>query len=80
MDEEHVVNSLPYNPLENEEQKKQLLDNDYGIQFSHSIDEQIGGQLRAGFRLLDIYEDTNGEGKLHDRNVPCFWATLAEKE
>ena len=38
--------------------------NDYGIQFSHTIEEQIGGQLKAGFTLADVYGDTNGEGYL----------------
>ena len=53
---------------------------DGGIQFSHTIEEQIGGQLEAGFRLTGVYEDTNGSGPLHGRGVPCFWATRAVKE
>ena len=28
-----------------------------GIQFSHTIEEQIGGQLQAGFVLTDIYKE-----------------------
>ena len=52
---------------------------DLGIQFSHPIEEQIGGQLRAGFILKDIYEDTNGSGFLHEHGVPTFWATLSQK-
>lgn len=35
-------------------------------EFSHTLEEQIGGQLEAGFILTNLYEDTNGEGKLHD--------------
>ena len=31
-------------------------------------------------RLLDVYEDRNGSGYLHEHGVPCFWATLAKKE
>ena len=52
---------------------------DMGIQFSHTLAEQIGGQLRSGFTLLDIYEDTNGDGPLHEHNVPTFIATRAVK-
>ncbi len=80
-DETKVVNSFPYNPLKNPEQMKQLRDADCGIQFSHTLEEQIGGQLRAGFRLTDLYEDTNGEGRLHEMNIPSFFATrsVAEK-
>ena len=58
---------------------RKSIENGWGIQFSHSIEEQIAGQIRAGFRLLDIYQDTNGEGRLHDFNVPTFYATRAIK-
>ena len=78
-DESTVVNSLPFNPLKNPEQLKQLGEDDGGIQFSHTLEEQIGGQLEAGFRLTDLYEDTNGEGRLHELNVPCYFATRAVK-
>ena len=48
-------------------------------QLSHSIDEQIGGQLRAGLILTHVFEDTNGSGNLHAHNLPTFWATRAVK-
>ena len=78
-DESQVVGSLPFDPLVNEDQRLTLEKEDCGVQFSHSIAEQIGGQLRAGFTLLDVYDDTNGEGYLHAHGAPCFWATLARK-
>jgi hypothetical protein len=58
---------------------KQLKDDDAGVQFSHSLEEQIGGQLEAGFTLLELYEDTNGEGRLHELNIPTFLALRARK-
>ena len=78
-DETRVVNHLPFNPLKNPEQRRLLENLDDGIQFSHTIEEQIGGQLAAGFRLTGVYEDTNGSGALHELGVPCFWATRAVK-
>ena len=78
--EEKIINSLPFNPLVNEKQRKQLEEQDCGIQFSHTISEQIGGQLKAGFRLTDIYDDTNGFGRLHELNIASFVATRAIKE
>lgn len=78
-DESHITGRLPFDPLKDPEQMAILEREDCGVQFSHSIGEQIGGQLAAGFRLLDVYEDTNGSGFLHEHGVPCFWATLAEK-
>ena len=49
------------------------------MQFSHTLEEQLGGQLEAGFRLTHLYEDTNGTGRLHEMNIPCFLATRAVK-
>ncbi len=77
--EEHIINSLPFNPLKNPEHMRQLQESDAGIQFSHSLEEQIGGQLEAGFRLLDLYEDTNGDGRLHELQIPTFLAMCAQK-
>ena len=65
------------------EKSKELLDEmlkqNEGVQFSHTLDEQIRGQIKAGFKLTDLYEDTNGSGKLHEFGIPTFWATLAQK-
>ena len=79
-EEEKIINTIPFNPLKNSEQMKQLQDSDAGVQFSHSLEEQIGGQLEAGFRLLNIYEDTNGEGRLHEMGIPTFLAMRSLKE
>ena len=78
-EEKRIVNSLPFNPLLNPDQRKQLEAEDAGMQFSHSLEEQIGGQLEAGFRLAALYEDTNGEGRLHEMNIPTFLAMLLLK-
>lgn len=78
--EEKIVYKLPFNPLKNSEQMKLLESEDCGIQFSHTIEEQIGGQLKAGFVLTDIFEDTNGSGRLHELNIPSFIATRAIKK
>lgn len=81
VDEEEtgIVNTLPFNPLKNPEQMKQLESQDCGVQFSHTVEEQVGGQLAAGFLLTHLYEDTNGEGYLHEHNIPSFLATRAVK-
>ena len=52
---------------------------DSGVQFSHTLEEQLGGQLEAGFCLTHLYEDTNGEGRLKEFGVPSFVATRAVK-
>jgi len=78
-DETMIVNTMPFDPLVNEQQRKQLEEDDCGMQFSHTIDEQIGGQLEAGLALTHIYGDTNGEGRLHEMNIECYMATRAVK-
>ena len=75
-----ITGHLPFDPLKNEDQMRLLEREDGGVQFSHTIAEQIGGQMEAGFRLTGVYEDTNGSGPLHERGVPCFWATRAVRE
>jgi SAM-dependent methyltransferase len=78
-DEKEILNSFPFNPLKSPEQRAQLAKGDSGIQFSHTLEEQIGGQLEAGFILKELYEDTNGSGRLHELHIPTFFATLALK-
>lgn len=71
---------LPFNPLQDPALFQQCMERDDGVQFSHTMEEQLGGQLKAGFRLTDLYEDTNGEGRLHEYGVPSFVATRAVKD
>ena len=78
-DDQEIRYSLPFNPLRDPKLMEELRQSDSGVQFSHTLEEQIRGQIRAGFRLLDLYEDTNGSGFLHEHGVPTFWATLAQK-
>ena len=78
-EEKKIKYRLPFNPLKDGELLKSLEKEDSGIQFSHTLEEQIRGQLKAGFMLLDLYEDTNGTGFLHEYGVPTFWATMAVK-
>ena len=78
--ERNIVNSLPFDPLVNEEHRKQLEKDDAGFQFSHTLEEQINGQLEAGFTLLELYEDTNSSGYLHDLNIPTFLAMRSKKQ
>ena len=77
--EERIINRMPFDPLSDPEQMKQLEESDCGVQFSHSMEDQIGGQIDAGFVLKNIYEDTNGEGRLHDLNIATFYAIRSVK-
>ncbi|MDR1599856.1 MAG: class I SAM-dependent methyltransferase [Oscillospiraceae bacterium] len=72
-----VTNRFPVNPLK--DPGKMMAGKDEGIQFSHTLEEQIGGQLKAGFRLTDVYEDTNNDAESIADGIPAFWVTRAEK-
>ena len=77
--EERIINRMPFDPLSDPEQMKQLEEADCGVQFSHSMEDQIGGQIDAGFVLKNIYEDINGEGRLHELNISTFFAMRSVK-
>lgn len=76
-----VVNRLPFNPLKMEyERYKEMADNLEAIQFSHTLEEQIGGQLEAGFILRALYEDRDRPGGAAiGEYAPQYIATLAIK-
>ncbi|MDR1703226.1 MAG: class I SAM-dependent methyltransferase, partial [Clostridiales bacterium] len=57
-----VVNKLPYNPLKDPElYARCIADSDGSVQFSHTVEEQVGGQLKAGLVLTDLFEDRGTE-------------------
>ena len=75
-----ISNTLPFNPLKNPEQKAVMDELDNGsYQFSHTLEEQIGGQLKAGFTLTDVYEDYNGLEDMQADGIPTFWASRSAK-
>jgi len=72
-----IVNKLPFNPLKDPVLYEKSLKTNDGIQFSHTIEEQVGGQLAAGLTLTHLYEDTDGMGI--GEYYPNFLATRAIK-
>ena len=76
-----VSNPLPSSPLRGSRAElERMVAQGEGVQFSHSLEEQLGGQLKAGFLLRDLFEDRDpeGSGLLRDF-APQYIATLAEK-
>ena len=74
---------MPYSDLVNltDIERRQLIDDEIPLEFSHSLDDQIGGQLDAGFVMEGFYEDTypRESGDLLSRYMPLFMATRAVK-
>ncbi len=73
-----VAHSLPYSDVSDlPEEKLRKLENDgLPYEWSHSLDEQIGGQLAAGFVLTGLYEDIDPTSVL-GKTLPTFIATRA---
>ena len=53
-----VRHKIPYSDYDLPEAERQaLMDQDEPLWFGHSLDDQIGGQIAAGFAITGFYED-----------------------
>ncbi|WP_078380029.1 class I SAM-dependent methyltransferase [Sutcliffiella halmapala] len=75
-----VRNSIPYSDIDQlpKEFLAERIQNNDALEFGHSLQSQIGGQLEAGFVLAGFYEDNCG-GNLLDKHIDTFIATRALK-
>jgi SAM-dependent methyltransferase len=72
--------SVPYSDLTSispAEREKHFPD--HPVSFGHSLEDQIGGQLDAGFYLTGFYEDDWGGTAPLDKHIKGFVATRAIK-
>ena len=74
--------ALPYSDLDDlpPERLEALMKRLDAVEYSHSLDDQIGGQIAAGFVICGFYEDrwTDDATRLN-RYMPTSMATLAMK-
>ena len=72
--------AIPYSDLTSlsEEERAKFLTDDSPIEFGHSLEDQIGGQLDAGFLLAGFYEDADPAEPI-SKHLPGFIATRALK-
>jgi SAM-dependent methyltransferase len=75
-----VRHSLPYSDLESRspERLARMAAEGEPLEFGHTLDEQVGGQLAAGFVLAAMFEDRWAEHPI-DRFLAPLIATLAVK-
>lgn len=75
-----VKYSLPYSDLGSlsEADLQQYLEKGYPLEFGHTLEDQIGGQIKAGFVLTGFYEDKDPDMYL-SKYMPMFIATQARK-
>lgn len=78
-----VRHSLPYSDLNDlsETELARMIGEGHVVEYSHTLEEQIGGQTRAGFVLTGLFEDRDlgrpGTGR--SKYMPALFATKAEK-
>ena len=72
---------VPYSDVTSlsDDERAQPLEPDEPLCFGHSLEDQIGGQLDAGFVLTGLYEDFHQEGDMTVPYFPGFLATRAVK-
>jgi SAM-dependent methyltransferase len=75
-----VRHKLPYSDSTSitPEERRRYVDNLQPLEFSHTLEEQIGGQLDAGFVLTGFYEDL-WPGQALSEYMPPYIATRARK-
>jgi SAM-dependent methyltransferase len=75
-----VKYKLPYSDVESlsEGERARLLASGQPLEFSHTLEDQIGGQFDAGFQLTALYEDRH-RGLRVAEFMPTYVATRAVK-
>jgi SAM-dependent methyltransferase len=75
-----VAHRIPYSDLRilTEEERARLAEQDAPLEFGHTLEDQMGGQLAAGFVLTGFYEDIDPESVLGDY-ISSYIATRALK-
>lgn len=76
-----VSHSIPYSDLKQlpKARLRKLIDEGEPVEFGHSLDSQIGGQIQAGFAICGFYEDSSGGNDLLDPFISTSIATRAIK-
>ncbi|WPU64331.1 class I SAM-dependent methyltransferase [Peredibacter starrii] len=76
-----LKHKLPYSDLTSitEEERVRLYGQDEPITFGHTLQDQIGGQIAAGFHLIGFYEDGWKSAGGINNLMDCFIATRALK-
>ena len=77
-----VRHKLPYSDLADlTPEERRSLFKEAPVEFSHTLEEQIGGQTDAGFCIAGFYEDNwpATANRPLSRYMPCFYATRSTR-
>ncbi len=73
---------LPYSDINSlsKEDLQNVIDKNEPLEFGHTLEQQIGGQIEAGFSITGFYEDNwSDEAIALNKFMPVFIATKAIK-
>jgi len=75
-----VRHELPYSDVTSltEQERRQYTDKQEPLVFGHLLEDQIGGQIAAGFVISGFYEDFARDSAI-SKYMPTFIATRAQK-
>jgi SAM-dependent methyltransferase len=75
-----VRHVLPYSDVKSltASERQQLVEDEQPLEWSHTLEDQIGGQIEAGFAIVGFYED-RWPGNAIDEYMATYFATRAKK-
>ncbi len=78
LDVKHPIPSSTLDQLPEEEVEDHIRSNQT-IEYAHTMEDQIQGQIDAGFAITGFYEDDFGGTRILDQYIKTFIATKAVK-
>ncbi|WP_077622654.1 class I SAM-dependent methyltransferase [Sediminibacillus massiliensis] len=76
-----VRHSIPSSTLDylQKDEVQDYIDSNETIEYAHTLEDQIQGQMDAGFVIAGFYEDDFGGTRIIDKHIKTFIATKAIK-
>lgn len=76
-----VKHSIPSSTLDYlpEDEVQDYINSNQTIEYAHTLEDQIQGQIEAGFVIMGFYEDDFGGTRILDKHIKTFIATKAIK-
>ncbi|EEK78494.1 class I SAM-dependent methyltransferase [Bacillus cereus] len=76
-----VKHSIPSSTLDYlpEDEVQDYINSNQTIEYAHTLEDQIQGQVAAGFVITGFYEDDFGGTRILDKHIKTFVATKAIK-
>ena len=76
-----VKHSIPSSTLDHlpKDEVQDYINSNQTIEYAHTLEDQIQGQVAAGFVITGFYEDDFGGTRILDKHIKTFIATKAIK-